>query len=190
MAQVVPIRPLQPRYWVPMGNEKITRLPLPYKLDRVHLNCPREGLHIDKMDISMLPHLWPWIKEGLLYIKHKNGQLVQWIPEHIRMEIQKGFANVGACECFIGHDADDDSIRGFLVAYPLNDPFINLALTWHVWMATLSWNVLDKVLPEFEHLARERGFTRWQWGSSRASWERRAARFGATVVERTIGKDL
>jgi hypothetical protein len=171
--------------------DAVRKLPPPLALTQATPNCTRDGLHIDKVATpDTLASLWPWIREGLLYIKHKNGERMHWLPEHVRMEILKGYAGQSMCECFVGHDAEHNTLRGFLIAYPLVDPFVNLALSWHVWMSTMNDHTLNDVLAEFEGMARARGYLRYQWGSSRKGWERRATRFGCRVVERIIAKEL
>lgn len=178
-------------HWQPGTAEPGSRQPLPFKLTDSILNCGREELHLDKITSNdTLMTLWPWMREGLLYIKRRNSPQSLWLPEHVRLEIQKGFVGQSSCECFIGHVGTDDTVLGFVVAYPLIDPFVNLPLAWHVWMGNLGWGNIMTLLPEFEELARARGYRRWQWGSARKSWERRAERFGARVIERTIAKEL
>jgi len=197
MGQVVPL--IQPRhYWQPGQNPESRRFPLPFKFTTAVLNCSRPGLHMDKiLAPDLLGHLWPWMREGLAHIRRKNlSSRTTWLPEHVRDQIALGLTNpqllpqFNRTECFIGHNADDDALQGFLVMYPLVDPFVTLPLAWFVWMASIHPHTLAHILPEFEALARERGYRRWEWTSPRAGWERRAQRFGARVVDRVIGKDL
>lgn len=179
-------------YWQPSDDNDGLRQPRPFKLTTAIPNCDRDELHLDKVvNNDMLMMLWPWMREGLLNIKRRNTPTALWLPEHVRVEIQKGFLGQNACECFIGHiGGERDTAEGFFVAYPLVDPFVNLPLTWFVWMGNLGFGHIPSALAEFEALGRARGYRRWQWGSPRKAWERRAARFGAHVIERTIGKDL
>jgi len=154
--------------------------------------CGRTDLHICKvLTPDMLNTVWAWMRLGLERIKAKNAPEARWLPEHVRVEIQKGFLGQSGTECFVAHDYDQvETLHGFLVAYPLIDPFVHLPLSWLVWMANIEFGVLDRVLPEFEQMARERGYLSWRWMTSRKGWARRAERFGARLVEFTIAKEL
>lgn len=164
-----------------------------YVLDGWSLGCGRTELHMCKLKSGEeLSILWPWLRHGLRTIAAKNPKRTYWLPEHLRMQIALGLAGQNQLECFVAHENGEgtDMLHGFLMAYPLIDPFVQLPLTWFVWMANIGPRVMEKLMPEFEEMARKRGFVRWQWGTSRMGWARRAARFGASVVELTIGKDL
>lgn len=108
------------------------------------------------------------------------------------MEIALGLAGQNAVECYVGHDSDAqaETVNGFIVVYPLMDPFVKLPLTLFVWMGNMSFPILEKILPEFEALARSRGFLRWEWITSRVGWAKMAAKFGAEIVQYTIAKEL
>ena len=192
MGDVLPLHREPPRHWLPAGTEDIRRLPLPFELGDVLLNCAHDGCHLDRVTQNeTLMRIWPWMRESLLYIKRRNSPTSHWLPEHVRVEIQKGFVGQNAVECFVGHDAKADVLQGFMVCYPLVDPFVNLPLVWHVWMASIAIEGFDGIyLRDFERLATERGYRHWQFGSSRRAWERRAARFGMQVFERTIRKEI
>ncbi len=163
----------------------------PERLPSQVIGCGRVGLHICKLhNGEMLVALWPWLRRGLVQIQQKNPPHAKWMPEHLRLEIIKGLAGQSGTECFIAHDGDTEALHGFLIACPLIDPFVNLPLSWFVWMCNLAPGTLDRVLPEFEQMARDRGYRRWQWVTSRKGWLRRAARFGAQMIEITISKEL
>ena len=153
--------------------------------------CGRDDLHMCRVTSpDMLMSLWPWMRTGLLRIKRKNTPDALWLPEHVLLEIQKGFVGQSAVECFVAHDGTEDTLAGFLVVYPELDPFVHVPLCWFVWMANLTPGVLLRLIPEFEAEAVRRGFLRWKWRTSRTGWARRATLFGASVVEYTIGKSL
>lgn len=197
MAQILQLK--QPeRYWTPDENPEGRRFPLPFKFTTTSLNCSRPGLHMDKVtDPVLLSHLWPWMREGVLHIRRKNlSSRTTWMPEHVREHVGLGLLNPGLLptmnrtECFIGHDAEEETLRGFLVCYPLIDPFVQLPLRWFVWMGSMQLDTLEVILPEFRELARSRGYIGWEWSSPRRGWERRAKQFGARVMDRVIGEDL
>ena len=197
MGQILPL--IQPRqYWKQGQNDDGKRFPLPFQFTTTALGCSRPGLHMDKLTSpDLLACLWPWMREGLVHIRRKNySSRTTWLPEHVRDQIALGITNpqmlpqFNRTECFIGHNEDDESLHGFLVTYPLVDPFVSLTLSWFVWMASIQFDTLNHILPEFEELARSRGYRRWEWTSPRPGWERRASLFDARVVDRIIGKDL
>ncbi len=203
MGEVHPIRTPPPRCWEPSKTDDIRKLPAPFLFpaDRM-LNCNHEGLHIDRLtDLQLLADLWPWMREGLLFIKHKNNPKAHWLPEHVRLEIIKGlpmlaYSALGmvvpgqsAAECFLAHDPKDQSVHGFLVAVPLTDVYVQLPLVWFQWMSCMDHGVFDRLLPQFEELRRARGYRSWRLATSRKGYARRAERIGARVVEYLIEKE-
>lgn len=173
----------------PLGRQLVTPS---YRLEGWTMGCGRTELHMCKIRTGEeLTMLWPWLKYGLLKIADKNTRRTYWLPEHLRMQIAAGLAGQNQLECFVAHEnTTEDALHGFMVVYPLVDPFVQLPLTWFVWMANMGPRVLSQLMPEFEEMGRMRGFLRWQWGTSREGWVRRARRFGADIVEYTIGKEL
>jgi len=166
---------------------------VPFVLEGFALGCGQGPLHLCKVrDADALAKIWPWMREGLLRIQAKNRPLTHWMPEHVRMELAKGFMGQTTTECFVGHDCTEtgDSLFGFIIGYVSYDPFVQLPLGYYVWMGNMPEGVLDHCLPDFEQMLRERGFHHWEWGTSRKGWARRAERFGAKVVEWKIRKDL
>ncbi len=185
-AQIIPIRRERP------VDTQGHRLPPPFPLTMVDVGCGRDTkLHIDRLTSpDLLNKLWPWMRFGLMFIKHKNCPEAHWIPEHVRTEIVKGLSGQSPTECLLAHDAESDTIRGFLIVYPMVDPFIQIPITWFGWMSCLDHYVFDALLPEFEQMARDRGFLSWRLATSRKGYARRAHRVGAEVVEYIIQKRI
>lgn len=153
--------------------------------------CTRDDLHICKLtDVQFFSVLWPWMRQGLEWLKHKNEPRARWLPEHVAQEIMKGMLGQNAVECFLAHDGTDQRMHGFVVAYPLTDPFVGLNLVWFVWMLYLEPYMLAKVLPEFETLARARRFRAWKFMTSREGWKRYGEQFGLEVTEFAMVKEL
>jgi hypothetical protein len=153
------------------------------------------GFHLCRVrDAATFTELWPWIREGLMFLREKNPPRQKWLPEHLRKEVMLTFMNPpqAQTDCFVAHDvgAGHDRVWGHLFCFPQVDPFVALPLAWHVWMGFMLPTVLDALLPEFEDEARKRGYTSWQWCTSRTKWIKRAEKFGAKVVEFTISKPL
>lgn len=164
-------------------------------LDGYSLNCGRTGMHLCLLDKpDKIAALWPYMKREILRLQRKNPPRLRWIPEHVRRDLMLTFNNQNTLECFVAHDAptdgSPDTVSGMLVCYPKFDPFVNLPVTWFVWLMIADVGVLDVMLPEFEAEARRRGFLSWEWTTARQGWVRRAARFGAKVVEYTVSKEL
>ena len=164
-------------------------------LDGYSLNCGRVGYHLCRLDKpEKVVALWPYMKREIERLRRKNPPRMMWMPEHIRKGLMLAFSGQDTLECFVAHDApqegQNDTVNGMLICYPQIDPFVQLPLTWFVWLMCSEWNVLDRLLPEFEDEARRRGYQRWSWTTGRPGWARRAARFGANVVEWTVSKDL
>lgn len=158
---------------------------------RIAPNCTKDGLHVCKLDdVHFMNIIWPWMRQGLEWLKHKNEPRARWLPEHVAQEIVKGLVGQSLTECFLAHDGNDQQLHGFLVAYPLTDPFVGLNLTWFVWMLYLEPYMLAKVLPEFEMLARARRYRAWKFMSSREGWRRYAEQFGLEVSEFSMYKEL
>lgn len=181
------IRPITAENGAP--NPRRLKQPPPLRLDAVALNCPRDELHLDRItNNDMLMAIWPWMRDGLAYIKAKNSPSSHWLPEHVRAQIQQGLAqpSLNSTECFVGHDADTNELRGFLVCHGLLDPFTQLFLVWHVWMGNIMERHFEKVLPEFLALGRARGYREYQFTTRRKAWVARARRFGMQPTEYTI----
>lgn len=163
----------------------------PFRLKRHIIGCGREGVHLCRvMSLEMLLAVWPWMEKGLLKIKATNSPNAHWLPDHIRFEIQKGLAGQSATECFLAHDGDTEAITGFVVAYPEFDPFVHLPFTWFAWMAYGEGGLFQATYLEFEAMARARGYKRVKWSTSQLGWAQAAERFGATIVEYTVAKEI
>lgn len=154
------------------------------------LPCGRHDMHPCLLTPDMLPTLWPWMRERLLRLQVKNPPRAHWLPEHVRAEIERGFARQSQAECFLAHDGRTETITGFVVTVPQNDPFVNLPLTWFMWMCTAEPGALMDCLPEIEAMARLRGYRRIEWLTSREGWERRVSKNGYSIVQYTIAKEL
>jgi hypothetical protein len=157
------------------------------------MGCGRDGLHICRINrIEQLAALWPWMKQELIHLRKKNAVRSHWLPEHVRQEIIKGLAGNNLVECFVAHDvrAEAEYARGLLVCYPQVDPFIGLALTWFVWLGVWGPDITDALISEFDDMARARGFTSWEWGTSRKGWARRMEKHGVSLVEYRLVKEL
>lgn len=166
-----------------------------YALLNYALGCGRDGLHLCQINRpDQLIELWPWMKEQIEKLRTKNPPRQHWLPEHVRIQILQGIANQNAVECFVAHNIgsarEPESLHGMIIVHPLIDPFVNLPLTWFVWLGIIEPKVLERLLPEFEQLARARGYLHWKWTTSRKGWARRAAKFGAKVVEYALEKEL
>ena len=155
------------------------------------IGCGRDGLHMCRVNsIPMLMQFWPAIRRGLLQIRRKNRPLFRWLPDHVLREIQKGLLNQSSTECFLAHDGTEETVHGFIVVYPLIDPFVQLPLRLYVWMLAAEAGVMRQLIDELDAICLERGLHGWQMQSPRRGWIRRAPQIGAHVVEYTIAKDL
>jgi len=158
--------------------------------DRLVIPCGRTGLHMCKIvDMHLLQAVWLWMRAGIQRIHDKSAPGSHCLPEHVRAEIVRGFIGQSTTECFLAHDGEQ-GLHGFLIAYALTDPFVQVPLRWFVWLCNIDFRVLDMLLPEFEQLALDRGFVAWEWITARQGWARRAAKFGARVCEYRLRKEL
>lgn len=145
-----------------------------------------------------LSALWPYMKREILRLREKNPPRMHWIPEHVRKDISLGLAGQSQLECFVAHDAplqapempQTDTVNGILICYPKFDPFVSLPLTWFVWLMVAQFGVLAALLPEFETIARARGYLHWEFSTARKGWARRAQALGLKEVEYILAKDL
>lgn len=173
---------------LPVARETSLR---PFAPQRAVIGCGRDALHMCKVtNAEMLMTYWPHIREGLLRIQQKNPPRAHWLPEHVLMELHKGLAGQNAMECFLAHDGITELSHGFIVVYPLIDPFVSLPLKLFVWMLALEPQTMLQLVPELDHMVRARGFRGWQMQTSRKGWIRRCRDVGANVVEYVVAKDL
>lgn len=155
------------------------------------MSCGRDDLHMCKVTTpAMLMTFWPSIRSGLLRLRQKNPPRTQWLPEHVLLELHKGFAGQSSVECFLAHDGDVDETHGFIILYPLIDPFVGLPLRLFVWMLSLEPHVMVQLVPELDAMTLSRGYHGWQMQTGREGWLRRCKAVGARVVEYVIAKDL
>lgn len=165
--------------------------PRPFAPKQMVVGCGRDGLHMCKVTTpDMLMTYWPHIREGLLHIQKKNPPRAHWLPEHVLLELHKGLAGQNAMECFLAHDGTAEVSHGFMVVYPLIDPFVSLPLKLFVWMLALEANTMMQLVPELDHMVKSRGFRGWQMQTSRRGWVRRCRDVGAEVVEYVVAKDV
>ncbi len=180
--------------------------PATQPLDGIAINCERDGLHMCRVsNPDMLTVFWPYIRAGLDRIREKCHPRQHWLAEHVRLDIQRGLVGQCGTECFLAHygprfvktaprtyeHEGTHQVRGFLVTTAQIDPFVNLPLRWFVWMGVLDSDTFVALMPEFERLAKERGYRGYSW-TGRPGWSRApfVRQFGIGVVEYIVGKDF
>ena len=119
-----------------------------------------------------LTECWPYVKERLNIIKKKDKSSGHWLPEHIRHMVQEGFLNPAIRYPVELHLALDDNvaIHGFIVGYTKLDPYINLPLTYHIWVGWGSREGIARFIPWLEAMCKERGLTAVEFESGRFGW--------------------
>lgn len=165
----------------------------PFKFENAMMHCGREAedVHICRVtNNETLMSLWWWLRDGLLRIKHKSPSRIHWTPEHVRLAIQRGFLGQETVECFVAHDGADESLHGFLISHAFIDPFVQVAFEQYIWFMNIEFDLLERLMPEWNAMCLKRGYLGWRWGTTRRGWERRAARFGAKVVDRVLALTL
>ena len=119
-----------------------------------------------------LMECWAYVKERLEIIKKKDKSCGHWLPEHIRHMVQEGIVNSAIrypAELYLALDGDTN-IHGFVVGYTKIDPYINLPLTYHIWITWGNRDGVVRFIPWLEELCRERGLTGVEFESGRFGW--------------------
>src|SRR5262245_48754546 len=131
--------------------------------------APNDIQPVKIMDLKGLNECWPYVRDRLAVIKAKDKTCRNWIPEHIRNEIQKAFIGQSTTELFIGLD-DSRVIHGFVITQVHIDPFVNVPLILWVWFAWLNQEMIERFMPFLENIARDRGLTEIDFDTGRWGW--------------------
>ena len=119
--------------------------------------------------IEMLTDVWPYVRDRLEVIKKKDKSTQHWLPEHVRHAVMQGLFGQNMTELYVALDTDN-SIYGFIVTEVLFDRFVNIPLTLWIWVGWLNREMIDRMTPWLEKIAKERGLTRIEWDSGRFGW--------------------
>jgi hypothetical protein len=138
---------------------------------------------------AVLKQHWPWIKDRLEIIKKKNKDLLKWTPKHVRQMILSGLGNLTTHELWFAVE-EDGILRGFIISYVQNDPFVNLGDSLHVWLGFGNMKIIEKLLPEFEAIARDKDLEGIEFSSPRKAWALKIAKLGFHMKTITYRKDL
>jgi len=145
--------------------------------------------------MPMLIECWPWVKERLETIKKKDKTCGHWLPEHIRHMVQEGITNRTVrypVELYLALD-ESSIIHSFLVGYTKFDPYINVPLTYHIWVAWLNRKGIEQLTPWLDQMCKDRGLTSIEFESGRFGWMgalRKAAKSGFYVKQTVYRKEL
>lgn len=123
-------------------------------------------------NIAMLMECWPYVRPRLAWIKEKDKSCGNWTPEHVRFYIQEGLLNPTIrfpVELYLALD-ERAMIHGFLAGSVVVDPYINVPLKYHIWALWLNRAGINKLLPWFEDMVRQRGLTAIDFETGRLGW--------------------
>ena len=153
-----------------------------------------DGLAVDLakcQDPKVLFDHWPWISDRLRAVRKKDNSIEQWQPDHVRIQILEGLAGRSAVELWFGINSEQ-VIEGFIVTSVKFDPFVQLPVAWTVWIGWANLDLLAKLSPKFEQIARERYYPRIEFITGRRGWidAKKAAALGYTVKRIVYGKEL
>ena len=122
--------------------------------------------------MAMLNQCWPYVCPRLEWIKRKDKSAGHWSPEHIRFYIQEGLLNPAIrypVELYVALDKEG-VIYGFLAGAVKIDPYIQIPLTYHIWALWLNRAMIERMMPWFDGMVRERGLTGATFESGRIGW--------------------
>ena len=146
-------------------------------------------LVIHRSTLEDLERHWPYIKRGLKIVRSKQTKHSYWTPEHVRMELMAGRA-----ELYFVADALEDGtlgvMHGFFVVTHLLDPFLHVPLGLFVWVAYAQLPGFDQAEQWIEQLARQRGMRFVETISPRPGMPRRLQKAGWYVAQTVLRKDL
>ena len=123
-------------------------------------------------NVRMLMECWPYVSERIAIIKKKDKNCGNWQPQHVRHMVQEGFSNPAIRYPVELHLALDESgvIYGFIVGYVKIDPYINLPMTYHIWLGWLNRQGIERFAPWLKQRCWEQGLTGVEFESGRFGW--------------------
>ena len=129
------------------------------------------------MELSLVPpagvrQSWPLILSSLHAVMAKGP--VEWIPEDVYHELRSGSA-----ACHIATDAN--GYAGCMVTQRVTDPYSGVQ-SLHVWIAHNAGeaDVIEGGMELLQKMAKQGGFQRITFGSSRPGWGKRFPMLSAT----------
>jgi hypothetical protein len=146
-----------------------------------------DPLTLGRVGPEVLSGHWEYIRKGLLSVKERTPAAT-WTPEHVRREIEKGFAQGGAELYFV---LRGEKPQGFYVMTPQFDPWQGIAHTWLIWIGySTDREATDYAMEMIRRQALARGFTAIESVSSRPGWARRMAKHGYRLHQAIYRLDL